>query len=185
LWDDLHRTVTATTAFRGLPHHFPVTMQTQGTKSRRSAGLLVWRDGASGPEVFLVHPGGPFWARRDDGAWSIPKGEYADGEDPLAAARREFAEETGIALDGSFVALAPIRQAGGKQVQAFAVRGDFDAGAVRSNTFEMEWPPRSGRRAQFPEVDRAGWFTLDAARAKLLSAQVALIDQLAALGDPA
>jgi predicted NUDIX family NTP pyrophosphohydrolase len=157
----------------------------QRARSRRSAGLLVWRDGAAGREVFLVHPGGPLWARRDDGAWSIPKGEYAEPEEPLAAARREFAEETGIALDGEFVALAPIRQAGGKQVQAFAVRGDFDAAAVRSNTFEMEWPPRSGRRAQFPEVDRAAWFTLDAARAKLLPAQCALLDQLAASGDPA
>jgi predicted NUDIX family NTP pyrophosphohydrolase len=132
-------------------------------------------------EVFLVHPGGPFWARRDQGAWSIPKGEYAPGEDPLAAARREFAEETGILADGDAIALSPIRQKGGKLIRAFALEGDCDPSAIESNRFTMEWPPRSGRQQEFPEVDRAGWFTLDAARKKLLDAQVALVEELARL----
>jgi predicted NUDIX family NTP pyrophosphohydrolase len=128
-----------------------------------------------------VHPGGPFWARRDQGAWSIPKGEYAPGEDPLAAARREFAEETGILADGDAIALSPIRQKGGKLIRAFALEGDCDPSAIESNRFTMEWPPRSGRQQEFPEVDRAGWFTLDAARKKLLDAQVALVEELARL----
>jgi predicted NUDIX family NTP pyrophosphohydrolase len=132
-------------------------------------------------EVFLVHPGGPFWARRDQGAWSIPKGEYAPGEDPLAAARREFAEETGILADGDAIALSPIRQKGGKLIRAFALEGDCDPSAIESNRFTMEWPPRSGRQQEFPEVDRAGWFTLEAARKKLLDAQVALVEELARL----
>ena len=149
--------------------------------TRTSAGLLLyrWRDGAL--EVFLVHPGGPFWARKDDGAWSIPKGEFAPGEDPLAAARREFAEETGLAVDGEVRALAPIRQAGGKVVHAFALEGELDAGAIRSNSFTIEWPPRSGRLREFPEVDRAGWFALAEARRKILKSQLGLLEQLAQL----
>ena len=149
--------------------------------ARRSAGLLVYRGDGAAREVFLVHPGGPFWARKDDGAWSIPKGELAEGEDALAAARREFTEETGLPIDGTFAALAPVRQAGGKLVLAWAVRGDFDAGSIRSNTFSMEWPRGSGRSQTFPEVDRAGWFGLEAARVKILAGQRPLLDQLASL----
>jgi predicted NUDIX family NTP pyrophosphohydrolase len=148
---------------------------------KQSAGLLLYRRRAGALEVFLVHPGGPFWARRDDGAWSIPKGEHDADEAPLAAARREFAEETGIAPSGEAIALAPIRQKGGKVVRAFAIEGECDPGAIRSNTFTIEWPPRSGRQQAFPEVDRATWFSLDEARRKLNPAQSALIDELARL----
>jgi predicted NUDIX family NTP pyrophosphohydrolase len=146
----------------------------------RSAGILLHRRGADGREVLLVHPGGPFWAKRDDGAWSIPKGEYGDGEDPRAAARREFAEELGSPLpdDAPLVELGEIRQRNGKLVVAWAAEGDLDATAARSNTFEMEWPPRSGRRQQFPEIDRAEWFPFARAREKLIPAQVAFLDRL-------
>jgi predicted NUDIX family NTP pyrophosphohydrolase len=146
----------------------------------RSAGILLHRRGAGGREVLLVHPGGPFWAKRDDGAWSIPKGEYADGEDAEAAARREFAEELGSPLpDGApLVELGEVRQRNGKLVVAWAAEGDLDATAARSNTFEMEWPPRSGRRQEFPEIDRADWFPLARAREKLIPAQVAFLDRL-------
>ena len=146
----------------------------------RSAGILLHRRGAGGREVLLVHPGGPFWAKRDDGAWSIPKGEYADGEDAEAAARREFAEELGSPLpDGApLVELGEVRQRNGKLVVAWAAEGDLDATAARSNTFEMEWPPRSGRRQEFPEIDRAEWFPLARAREKLIPAQVAFLDRL-------
>jgi predicted NUDIX family NTP pyrophosphohydrolase len=146
----------------------------------RSAGILLHRRGAGGREVLLVHPGGPFWAKRDDGAWSIPKGEYADGEDAQAAARREFAEELGSPLpDGApLVELGEVRQRNGKLVAAWAAEGDLDATAARSNTFEMEWPPRSGRRQEFPEIDRAEWFPLARAREKLIPAQVAFLDRL-------
>ena len=148
--------------------------------ARRSAGILLHRGGADRREVLLVQPGGPFWAKRDDGAWSIPKGEYADGEDPLAAARREFEEELGSALpgDAELRALGEVRQKNGKRVAAWAAEGDLDASAARSNTFEMEWPPRSGRRQEFPEIDRAEWFTLAQAREKLLPAQAAFLDRL-------
>lgn len=148
---------------------------------RRSAGILLYRGRGPDLEVLLVHPGGPLWARKDAGAWTIPKGELDDGEDPLAAARREFAEETGVSVDGPFHALAPIRQRSGKLVHAWACRGDVDPTTLRSNTFEMEWPPRSGKRARFPEVDRAEYFSLDAARTKINPAQVALLDELARL----
>jgi predicted NUDIX family NTP pyrophosphohydrolase len=147
--------------------------------ARRSAGIVLYRSGADGVEVLLVHPGGPFWAKKDAGSWSIPKGEYEDGEDPLACALREFEEETGTRLDGSDVAeLGSVRQKSGKQVTAWAVAGDLDPAAVRSNTFVMEWPPRSGRQAEFPEIDRAQWFGVDLAREKLVSAQAELIDRL-------
>ncbi|WP_028079589.1 NUDIX domain-containing protein [Solimonas soli] len=145
---------------------------------KQSAGLLVYRHRDSGPEVFLVHPGGPLWARRDDGAWSIPKGEFGDGEDALLAARREFVEETGQTVDGVFRALAPVRQPGGKRVHAWAVEGEVDAQRIVSNRFTLEWPPRSGQRREFPEVDRAQWFTLDAARVKLLKGQRPLLGEL-------
>jgi predicted NUDIX family NTP pyrophosphohydrolase len=148
---------------------------------QRSAGILLHRPG---PEVLLVHPGGPFFARRDDGAWSIPKGLYEDGEEPLAAARREFAEELGSPCpDGPALELGEIRQRNGKRVTAWAVAGDLDPTAITSNTFELEWPPRSGRLQTFPEVDRAGWFTIDAARVKILAAQAAFLDRLMAYGD--
>ena len=146
--------------------------------AKRSAGLILYREAAAGVEVLLVHPGGPFWAKKDDGAWSIPKGEIDDGEDALAAAIREFTEETGAEPTGDFLALAPIRQSGGKTVQAWALRSDFDVLALKSNLFSMEWPPRSGRQEQFPEVDRAAWFTLEVARAKILKGQLPLLDDL-------
>ena len=148
--------------------------------ARRSAGILLHRSGADGPEVFIGHMGGPFWAKKDEAAWSIFKGEYADGEDALAAARREFEEELGSALpgDAELRALGEVRQKNGKRVAAWAAEGDLDASAARSNTFEMEWPPRSGRRQEFPEIDRAEWFTLAQAREKLLPAQAAFLDRL-------
>jgi predicted NUDIX family NTP pyrophosphohydrolase len=149
-----------------------------------SAGILLWRGGASGVEVFLVHPGGPFWRNKDEGAWSIPKGEAAPGEDLLGHARREFEEETGAPIHGDFRKLGPTKQPGGKLVHAFAVEGDFDPGSLRSDLFEMEWPPRSGRRQSFPEVDRAAWFSFAAAREKILKGQVALLDELEALVSP-
>ena len=146
----------------------------------RSAGILVYRRGpAGGLEVLLVHPGGPFWAKKDEGAWSVPKGEYEEGEDPLAVARRELEEETGLASDGPFVALSPVKQRGGKVVTVWAVEGDCDPEALRSNTFTMEWPPRSGRMQEFAEVDRAGWFSLEEACIKLNPAQVPLVEELA------
>ena len=143
-----------------------------------SAGLLLYRLRAGGPEVFLVHPGGPFWAKKDAGAWSIPKGEVAADEALLAAAQREFREETGFGITGEFRALAPVRQAGGKTVHAWAVEADCDATAVRSNTFEMEWPPRSGRRQVFPEIDRAAWLDLASAGTKITKGQLPLLEQL-------
>ncbi|HYZ26117.1 MAG TPA: NUDIX domain-containing protein [Geminicoccaceae bacterium] len=145
---------------------------------KQSAGLLMFRRRGSAIEVFLVHPGGPFWAKKDLGAWSIPKGEHAADEDPLAVARREFVEETGITVEGDFIALAPIRQAGGKVVRAFALEGDCDPTTIESNTFVMEWPPSSGRQREFPEVDRAGWFPADLARQKMIRAQRGFIDEL-------
>jgi predicted NUDIX family NTP pyrophosphohydrolase len=143
-----------------------------------SAGLLLYRRREAGIEVLLVHPGGPFWAKKDAGAWSIPKGEAAAGEDLLAAARREFHEETGLGVAGDFRALDPVRQAGGKHVHAWALEADCDADAIRSNTFEMEWPPSSGRTQAFPEVDRAAWLDLSTARVKLTKGQLPLLDQL-------
>jgi predicted NUDIX family NTP pyrophosphohydrolase len=145
----------------------------------KSAGLLLYRRREGRIEVLLGHMGGPFWARRDERAWSIPKGEHPEAEDPLAAARREFAEETGARPpDGPTLDLGEIRQSGGKRVTAWAVEGDLDPATVRSNTFLLEWPPRSGRRQEFPEIDRAGWFDLDTARRKIVKGQVALVDRL-------
>jgi predicted NUDIX family NTP pyrophosphohydrolase len=147
---------------------------------KRSAGILLYRSGADGLEVLLVHPGGPFFAKKDLGAWSIPKGEHDPGEDALACARREFEEETGVApSEGELTDLGSVRQKSGKVVQAWALEGDLDADAVRSNSFTMVWPPRSGREQEFPEVDRAAWFGLDAARARINPAQAAFLDRLA------
>jgi predicted NUDIX family NTP pyrophosphohydrolase len=147
--------------------------------ARKSAGILLYRGSGATFEVLLVHPGGPFWSRRDAGAWSIPKGEYEEGEDPRACALREFEEETGTPLPpGELLELGDIRQKGGKVVTAWAAEGDLDADAVHSNTFRMEWPPRSGRWATFPEIDRAGWFGVDEARDKLNPAQAEFVDRL-------
>ena len=142
----------------------------------RSAGLLLFRRRDTGVEIFLVHPGGPFWARKDDGAWSIPKGLYTDDEDPLAAAQREFAEEVGMDIAGEFVALGEFKLPSGKRLSVWAVEGDLDAGAISSNSFEMEWPPKSGKRAAFPEVDRAQWFAPDTARVKLTKGQLPMLE---------
>ncbi|WP_409427574.1 NUDIX domain-containing protein [Mycobacterium sp. SMC-11] len=148
--------------------------------AKRSAGLLVYRPSADGGvEVLIAHPGGPFWARKDDGAWSIPKGEQPEGEDPWDTARREFAEELGLQPpDGERADLGEVRQAGGKVVTVFAVGGDLDVTDARSNTFELEWPPRSGQRREFPEVDRVGWFSVPQARIKLLAGQRPILDRL-------
>jgi predicted NUDIX family NTP pyrophosphohydrolase len=147
--------------------------------AKRSAGILLYRVVRVAPEVLLVHPGGPFWARRDAGAWSIPKGEYEPGDDPRTCALREFEEETGAAVPpGELIDLGDVKQKGGKVVSAWAAEGDLDADAVRSNTFTMEWPPRSGRTVEFPEIDRAGWFGVDAAREKLVAAQAEFLDRL-------
>ena len=146
---------------------------------RRSAGLLMYRRSGGILEVLLVHPGGPFWMKKDAGAWSIPKGEYGTGEEALAAAAREFQEETGLVARGPYTPLTPIRQQGGKVVEAWAFEGDCDAESLKSTTFSLEWPRGSGRRQEFPEVDRAGWFGLDEARRKILPAQAALLDELA------
>ena len=149
---------------------------------RQSAGILLWRRGSGGAvEVLLVHPGGPYWAKKDLGAWSIPKGEYDDDEDPRACARREFAEETGTTLpEGALTELGSVRLASGKSVVAFAAPGELDPGTVRSNRFELEWPPRSGRIQAFPEIDRAAWFGLEEARERLNPAQAAFVDRLEA-----
>jgi predicted NUDIX family NTP pyrophosphohydrolase len=143
-----------------------------------SAGILLFRKTPAGVEVMLVHPGGPFWAKKDAGAWSIPKGLADEGEDLLEAAKREFLEETGRAADGDLLDLGAHRQPGGKTVVAWALEGDFDPAALRSNTFALEWPPRSGRMAEFPEVDKAGWFSLDEALEKATKGQRPIIAAL-------
>jgi predicted NUDIX family NTP pyrophosphohydrolase len=150
---------------------------------KESAGILMYRQHNSTLEVFLVHPGGPYWAKKDMGAWSIPKGEFDEGEDRLKAAKREFQEETGFLPEGSFVALTPVKQPGGKMVHAWAVQGDCDAKRIVSNRFSIEWPPRSGKRQEFPEVDRAGWFTLDVANEKILKGQLGFLEELKRIVD--
>ena len=148
-------------------------------RSNHSAGILAYRKRGAEIEVFLVHPGGPYWAARDEGAWSIPKGEYLPAEDALEAARREFTEETGFAIEGPFEPLPPIRQRSGKWVTAWAVESaDLEPAQLRSNDFTLEWPPRSGKQQQFPEVDRAAWFSLAQAEVKLIPAQRALLRSL-------
>ena len=146
--------------------------------TQRSAGLLVFRETNGFPEVFLVHPGGPFYAKKDLGSWSIPKGLFEVDEDPLTAARREFEEETGQKIAGDFIELTPITQKGGKLVYCWAVEAEPDADRIESNTFTLEWPPRSGKMQEFPEVDRAGWFDIETAKKKILEAQADLIEQL-------
>ena len=146
--------------------------------AKKSAGLLLYRKVDDSLEVFLVHPGGPFWAKKDDGAWSIPKGEFAEGEDALEAAKREFQEETGSEVKGTFEALEAVKQAGGKIVYAWATEGDIDSSAIRSNSFSMEWPPGSKKIREFPEVDRGEWFALAMARKKILASQSPFLDEL-------
>ena len=145
---------------------------------KTSAGILLYRRKDDQLQVFLVHPGGPFFAKKDEGAWSVPKGEIGEGEDALTAARREFGEETGCKAEGDFIPLSPVKQKNGKTVVAWAVEGDCDAASIKSNTFALEWPPKSGRVQDFPEVDRAGWFTVDEAKKKINPAQAALVDEL-------
>jgi predicted NUDIX family NTP pyrophosphohydrolase len=151
--------------------------------TKRSAGILLYKRLGGELLVLLAHPGGPFWQKRDYGAWTIPKGEFDAGEAPEDAARREFREELGVEAVGTLQPLGEIIQKGGKRVIAFALEGDFDAAALRSNTFEIEWPPRSGRMQAFPEVDRVQWISLSVAREKLLPSQIALLDRLAGLHD--
>ena len=154
------------------------TTDQQVMSKKQSAGVLLYRFHSGALEMFLVHPGGPFWASKDAGVWSIPKGEFAEGEDPLEAARREFLEETGSPVDGPVIALKPLKQRSAKVVHAWAVEGDIDAASIRSNTFSMEWPPRSGRQQEFPEVDRGEWFTIPVVRIKLLGGQSAFLDEM-------
>jgi predicted NUDIX family NTP pyrophosphohydrolase len=149
--------------------------------SRTSAGILPYRFSRGRLEVFLVHPGGPFWAKKDHGSWSLAKGEFEPPEEALEAARREFTEETGFAIDGPVIALTPTKQPSGKTVHAWAVEADYDPAAVRSNTFEMEWPRGSGTRRTFPEIDRAAWFDLDEARRRVLRGHVPFLDELVSL----
>ena len=143
---------------------------------KQSAGVILYRFGNAGLEVFLVHPGGPFWSRRDEGAWSIPKGEFTDPEPAEDAARREFAEETGMVLTGPLTPLPSTPQSRAKTIHPFAAHADFDPAQLRSNLFEMEWPPRSGRMATFPEVDRAAWFSIEEAQRKIIAGQRPLLD---------
>jgi predicted NUDIX family NTP pyrophosphohydrolase len=146
--------------------------------AKQSAGLLIYRRRNGIVEVFLVHPGGPFWRHKDLGAWSIPKGEFVAGEDPLTAARREFREETGFEASGRFTPLQPLQQPGGKLVQAWAMEGDYDPAGLQSNTFLLQWPPKSGKTMEIPEVDRAAWFLLDSARERILPGQRGFLDEL-------
>lgn len=147
--------------------------------SRVSAGLLMYRQHEGQWQVLLAHPGGPFFRTKDDGAWTIPKGEIASDEELLAAAQREFAEETGITPTGPFLALTPVKQKGGKTIHAWAFAGDCDADAIVSNTFTIDWPPHSGRQREFPEIDRAEFFDMDTAKQKINAGQIPLIDELA------
>jgi predicted NUDIX family NTP pyrophosphohydrolase len=155
-----------------------MTMPARISSKPQSAGLLLFRQVDGDIEVLLGHPGGPFWKRKDEGAWSIPKGLIAPGEEPLAAAQREFAEETGHYPKGDAVPLGSATQPGGKVVHVWAIEGDWDPADIKSNTFEMEWPPRSGRRQSFPEIDRAAWFGATEAREKILKGQAAFIERL-------
>jgi predicted NUDIX family NTP pyrophosphohydrolase len=146
--------------------------------AKQSAGILVYRRRKGGIEVFLAHPGGPFWAKKDRGVWSIPKGEFVDPETPLEAAKREFAEEIGQSIDGDFLALAPVKSPGGKVIHAFAVAGAVDVDYVKSSLFEMEWPPHSGKMQRFPEVDRGDWFGIDEARDRITMGQLPILEEL-------
>jgi len=152
--------------------------------AKQSAGILLYRFINKQPQVFLVHPGGPFFRNKDEGIWSIPKGEFTEDEEALDAAKREFEEETGLVLTGDFIAIDPITQKGGKKVYAWAVEGDIDHETIISNTFEIEWPPRSGKKQIFPEVDKAAWFDVETAKLKINAAQAGLIESLKPLLNP-
>ena len=145
---------------------------------RISAGILAFRKRKSGIEVFLVHPGGPFWKNKDAGVWTIPKGEFTDEEDALEAAKREFKEEVGVSIKGNFISLNPVKQKSGKWVYAWALKKDIDVTKIRSNYFEIEWPPKSNQLQQFPEIDRGEWFNVAQAKLKIIPAQVSFIDQI-------
>ena len=149
--------------------------------TKTSAGILLYRKVNQRLEVFLVHPGGPLWEHRDSGAWSVPKGEFGHNENAFAAAKREFAEETGFDIEGDYIELTPVRQSAAKTVYAWAVEGDVEATAMRSNSFTMQWPPKSGRYEEFPEVDRGEWFDLPTAKEKIVPGQVPLLEQLEAI----
>jgi predicted NUDIX family NTP pyrophosphohydrolase len=145
---------------------------------KKAAGILLYRQNGSSFEVLLIHPGGPFWAKKDAGAWSIPKGEISENEDPLMAAQREFHEETGFSVQGPFISIGSVKQSSGKVVQAWACKGNVDASAIQSNSFNLEWPPHSGKYQDFPEADRAEWFSLTQARKKILKVQLPLLENL-------
>jgi predicted NUDIX family NTP pyrophosphohydrolase len=145
---------------------------------KKAAGILLYRRTGSSLEIFLIHPGGPFWAKKDESSWSIPKGEFLENEDPLTAAKREFQEETGFTVEGPFVSIGSIKQSSGKVVQAWACEGDVDAAAIHSNTFQLEWPPRSGKYEEFPEADRAEWFPMELAWKKILKVQMPFLQNL-------
>lgn len=166
---------------RAMPHNHVIINNYAGYISRMktSAGILLYRFREKKLELFLVHPGGPFWKNKDAGAWSIPKGEFSEEEDPLTIAKKEFREETGHEIKGKMLPLEPIKQKGGKMVWAWAVEGNIDAGRIESNEFELEWPPRSGKKIKIPEVDKSGWFPVTEARVKINVAQQGFIDQLA------
>lgn len=145
---------------------------------RKSAGILMFRKKSSGVEFFLVHPGGPFWKNKDTGAWSVPKGEFEDGEEALPAAKREFEEETGVKVEGDFIQLKPVKQKSGKMIFAWGVEGEIDPSIIKSNTFPIEWPPKSGRFQEIPEVDKGGWFTINIAKEKIIPGQVPILEEL-------
>jgi len=149
--------------------------------AKQAAGILLFRRGKAGVEVLLAHPGGPLWARKDYGAWTLPKGQFTAGELPLDAARREFEEEMGSAPTGEFQSLGTLKQPSGKVIHAWAAEADFDCSSVKSNLFSMEWPPKSGQMEEFPEIDRAGWFPIDQARMRILKGQAPFLDRLLAL----
>jgi predicted NUDIX family NTP pyrophosphohydrolase len=146
--------------------------------ANQSAGILLFRVKNKELQIFLVHPGGPFWQKKDIGAWSIPKGEFSQDEDALTAAKREFDEETGSTISGDFIELTPVKQKAGKYIYAWAIKGDIDPATITCNSFSMEWPPKSGKRQQFPEVDKAGWFNVQVAKEKINPAQTLLIEEL-------
>jgi predicted NUDIX family NTP pyrophosphohydrolase len=148
--------------------------------TKKSAGILLYRFSNNSTEVLLVHPGGPFWTKKALGAWSIPKGEFEPGEDPLDAAKRELEEETGIKADGYFIELTPVKQKSGKLVYAWALQKDIDPANIKSNSFEVEWPPKSGKKKSFPEIDKAAWFNMEEARSKIIDGQMPLINELEA-----
>jgi predicted NUDIX family NTP pyrophosphohydrolase len=182
--DDFRRASYGRLAVRSSAGFTPAVYIASGylpTVPKTSAGLLLFRRRGGAVELFLVHPGGPFWKNKDAGAWTIPKGEIAEGEAPLDAARREFEEETGFAPDGLFLPLAAVRQASGKVVHAWALEGDLDPDRIRSNTFDLEWPPGSGRVRQVPEVDRGAWFLPDEAQRRINPGQAPLIAELLSL----